>query len=111
MPPTYSQIFKYSFERKPPLNSFHCTASLSRKASSRFVQLTRAANASIGAGCFALVALAMMELEEVRHPDIPLSERRPFIAAFPLNPKRSSATVARQTLACLHSATASCYRF
>lgn len=29
----------------------------------------------------------MMELEEVRHPDIPLSERRPFIASFPLNPR------------------------
>lgn len=87
MPPTYSQIFNYSPERKPLLNSFQCTASLSRKASSRFVQLTRAANASIGAGCFALVALTMMELEEVRHPDIPLSERRPFIASFPLNPR------------------------
>lgn len=87
MPPTYSRIFNYSPERKPLLNSFQCTASLSRKASSRFVQLTRAANASIGAGCFALVALTMMELEEVRHPDIPLSERRPFIASFPLNPR------------------------
>ena len=90
MPPTYSQIFNYSSERKPPLSLFQCTTSLSRKALSRFVQLTRAANAGIDAGCFALVALTMMELEEVRQPDIPLTERRPFIASFPLNPRAFS---------------------
>lgn len=29
----------------------------------------------------------MMEIEEARHPNIPPSERRPFIASFPLNPR------------------------
>ncbi|KAF2498375.1 hypothetical protein BU16DRAFT_456396 [Lophium mytilinum] len=87
LPKVFDKVFDYSPERIPPLNSFQCLANLSPGASKRFIQLVRETKASIGAGCFALVALAMMEIEESRNPDIPLTERRPFVASFPLSPR------------------------
>lgn len=87
MPPKYPAILDYSPHRKPPLNTFIASVTLTRSASQRLQRLARAANTSIGAGCFALVGLAMMELEEARHPPAPLAERQPFVASFPLNPR------------------------
>ncbi|KAF2787173.1 hypothetical protein K505DRAFT_329849 [Melanomma pulvis-pyrius CBS 109.77] len=86
-PPTFAKLFDYSEERKPPMNSGHCVAALSKTASNRLIELSRSIKVSMGAGCFALAGLAMMEIEEKRYPDIPDSERRPFAASFPLNPR------------------------
>jgi hypothetical protein len=85
MSPTYSEILSYS--KVPPLNSFNQEATLSPAAMNNLRYLCRAANASIGSGCFALVALVMMMLEERLHPSIPLSQRRPFVGSFPVNPR------------------------
>jgi hypothetical protein len=83
--PTYRPLLDYS--KTPPLNSMPCFAKASLKGTKRLHRLCREANASIGAGCFALAALLMMEFYEKREPHIPLSERRPFISGFPLNPR------------------------
>ncbi|ORY14587.1 hypothetical protein BCR34DRAFT_560271 [Clohesyomyces aquaticus] len=87
LPPTFSKLFDYSAERRPPNNSFHCTASLSPSASHRLISTCRSINVSVGAGAFALAGLSMMELERQHHPNIPDAERRPFAASFPLNPR------------------------
>ncbi|KAF2707543.1 hypothetical protein K504DRAFT_492220 [Pleomassaria siparia CBS 279.74] len=86
-PPIYSKLFDYSESKKPPMNSSHVEAALSKTASDRLIALSRSAKVSVGAACFALAGLAMMEIEEARHPNIPDSERRPFAASFPLNPR------------------------
>ena len=85
MPPTYSKVLSYS--KVPPLNSFTQEASLSPRATNSLRLLCRAAGASIGSGCFALVGLVMMILEERLHPSIALSQRRPFVGSFPVNPR------------------------
>ncbi|KAI0154387.1 hypothetical protein GGR57DRAFT_492138 [Xylariaceae sp. FL1272] len=84
-PPKYSNILDYS--HTPPLNTFFATAELSQAASQRLFRLCREAGASIGAGGFVLVAMAMMALHERRYPDEPVEARRPFIGSFPLNPR------------------------
>jgi hypothetical protein len=86
-PPTFDRIFDYSAERRPPMNTGHVSASLSQTATARLVSLCRASHISIGAGCFALAGLAMMELHEARYPDIPTSQREAMTASFPLNPR------------------------
>jgi hypothetical protein len=60
---------------------------MSPAASKRLATLCKGAGTSVGAGVFALVGLVMMEIEEQIHPNIPLEQRRPFIASFPLNPR------------------------
>ena len=85
MSPKYSKILSYS--KVPPLNSFNQEASLSPVATNNLRVLCRAAGASIGSGCFALVALVMMMLEERLHPSTQLSQRRPFVGSFPVNPR------------------------
>jgi hypothetical protein len=85
MPPTYSKVLSY--RKVPPLNSFNQEASLSPMATNNLRALCRAAGASIGSGCLALVALVMMILEERLHPLVPLSNRRPFVGSFPVNPR------------------------
>ncbi|KAF2750663.1 hypothetical protein M011DRAFT_464482 [Sporormia fimetaria CBS 119925] len=87
LPPTYASVFDYTPSTRPPLNSGHITVALSPRASARLISLCRTANISIGAGCFALSGLAMMELYERRYPDIPASRRPAFCASFPLNPR------------------------
>ncbi|KAJ9669354.1 hypothetical protein H2201_000706 [Coniosporium apollinis] len=87
MPPNYPAILNYSPNRKPPLNTFFVGLTLPQTASHRLQQLVKDANASVGAGCFALVGLAMMELYEKQHPSVPLADRKPFVASFPLNPR------------------------
>ncbi|KAF2118499.1 hypothetical protein BDV96DRAFT_387720 [Lophiotrema nucula] len=84
LPPTFDKLLDYSKARQPPMNSFHVTASLSKTASTRIIQLCRSINVSVGAGLYALAGIAMMDIEEQRHPE---AERRHFIASFPLNPR------------------------
>ncbi|PVH98131.1 hypothetical protein DM02DRAFT_596449 [Periconia macrospinosa] len=93
LPQKYPQLFDYSPSAAPPMSSHHISAQLSAEASARLVRLCRSIGVSIGAGCFALVGLAMMELhqenqllelqEEEKKKFLPL----PFTASFPLNPR------------------------
>lgn len=85
--PKFDKLFDYSPAAAPPMSSSHITASLSAAASTRLITLCRAANVSIGAGCFALAGLSMMEIHESRYPDIPDAQRPAFTASFPLNPR------------------------
>jgi hypothetical protein len=85
--PKYPKLLDYTPSHQPPLQTGSMTFILSSSSSKRLISLCRAVNASVGAGCFALVALVMMHLEAQLHPHIPLSERKPFIASFPLNPR------------------------
>ena len=84
---TYFKLFDYSREKSPPNNAFIKYFRLSLQASQRLQKLARSTGASIGAGCFALVGLAMMALEEKKNPGVSLNKRAPFIASFPLNPR------------------------
>ncbi|KAF2404005.1 hypothetical protein EJ06DRAFT_489062 [Trichodelitschia bisporula] len=77
----------YTPEHAPPLRSCHDSIIIPVHFAIYLKFLCRTAGTSIGAGCFALVALVMMELEEAKHPDTPASERAPFVASFPLNPR------------------------
>lgn len=82
---TYSTLLDYS--RSPPLNTFTTSVRIPLAATRRLHRLCREAGASIGAGCFVLVAMVMMSLYESRYPSVPLHERLPFIGSFPLNPR------------------------
>lgn len=85
--PKFPKLFDYSPANKPPMNSFHCTATLSKDASTRLIALCKSIKVSVGAGCFALAGISMMEMYESRYPDTPTSLRLPFAASFPLNPR------------------------
>jgi len=87
-PPTYSKVFDYSAERKPMVNTYTYSFPLSAAGSKLVFNLSRSAGTSIGAGGFALVAMAMMELDETRRSSVPLVERQPFSTSFPLNPRQ-----------------------
>ena len=83
--PVYAPVLDYN--TPPLLNTFPCPAKASLKATQRLHRLCKEAHASVGAGIFALAALLMMEFYERREPNVRLSERRPFISGFPLNPR------------------------
>lgn len=85
LPPTYASVLEYS--RIPPLNTIPVFAKGSLVATTRLNRICRSASVSVGAGCFALAALLMMEFYEHREPNIPPSARKPFITGFPLNPR------------------------
>jgi hypothetical protein len=85
MRPIFSKVLNYSVV--PPLNSFVQSFQLSVAATKTLHRLCREANTSIGAGGFALVAMALMDIYEDRFPNIPLNERKAFVASFPLNPR------------------------
>ncbi|KAM0705751.1 hypothetical protein Q7P35_007111 [Cladosporium inversicolor] len=85
LPPTFASVLDYS--RLPPLNTIPVFAKASLLATARLTQICRSTSVSVGAGCFALSALLMMEFHERREPNTPLSARKPFIAGFPLNPR------------------------
>ncbi|KAL1635582.1 hypothetical protein SLS56_001634 [Neofusicoccum ribis] len=87
MPPKYPEVLDYSEDRKPPMNSFNVKAELSKEATARLTRLAKSVGASVGAACFALVGMAMMEIEEARDPFTLLSERRPYVGSFPINPR------------------------
>lgn len=85
MPSRYDAILDYG--KTPPLNTFTSFTRVSKPATQRLHRLCREAGTSVGAGCFVMVAIVMMSLHELRHPDIPLSSRKPFIGFFPINPR------------------------
>lgn len=85
--PKYSPPLDYSPDKLPPMNSGSSQPTMSVAASARLASVCRSAGTSVGAGVFALVAVVMMELHERQHPNIPLAERQPFVASFPLNPR------------------------
>jgi hypothetical protein len=85
LPPTYASVLDYS--RVPPLNTVPVSAKASLVATTRLNRICRSASVSVGAGCFALAALLMMEFYERQEPDVSLSARKPFITGFPLNPR------------------------
>ena len=86
--PKFNRLFDYSREHQPPMSCSFITAALSPSASKRVIELCHAsANVSIGAGCFALAGLCMMEIHESRYPDMSGAERPAFVASFPLNPR------------------------
>ncbi|KAK7520137.1 uncharacterized protein IWZ02DRAFT_376754 [Phyllosticta citriasiana] len=85
--PKYPDVFEYSEERKPPINGYRIGAVLSQTVTDRLERLARAVGASVGAACFALVGLVMMELEEAKNPHVPLEQRLPFVGSFPINPR------------------------
>lgn len=76
----YDRILDYG--RVPPLTSGIETVTLSQAATRQLQRLCQEVGVSIGSGCFSLVAIVMMRLEEIFHPD---NERRPFVASFPIN--------------------------
>ncbi len=85
--PKFDKLFDYNKEHQPPLSCSYIVAELSPAASKRLIDLCRSVNVSIGAGCFALAGLSMMEVHESRYPDISEAERAAFAASFPLNPR------------------------
>lgn len=85
LPPSYAAVLDYT--RTPSVNAFPLFARTSLAGTARLHRLCHEAKASVGAGCFALAALLMMEMYERQFPDIPFAERRPFISGFPLNPR------------------------
>ncbi|KAF1999457.1 hypothetical protein P154DRAFT_467585, partial [Amniculicola lignicola CBS 123094] len=87
LPPIFPRVFDYTEAKRPPNNGFQCLARLSKTASTKVMHLCRSNGISIGAGGFALAGLSMMDLEEQRHPNIPDSDRPPFVTSFPLNPR------------------------
>lgn len=85
LPHTYSSVLDYT--RLPVLNTIPVFAKASLPATTRLNRICRSARVSVGAGCFAVAALLMMEFYERQDPSIPLSARKPFITGFPLNPR------------------------
>jgi len=86
LPPTFSPVLDYT--RPPPLTTLPVFAKAPPAATARLTHLCRSAHVSVGAGCFALAALLMMEFHERTTPSsTPLSARKPFITGFPLNPR------------------------
>ncbi|QDS73005.1 hypothetical protein FKW77_009046 [Venturia effusa] len=83
----YADTLDYDPSQKPPLNTGHSIPVLTPSASQSLQNLCREAKTSIGAGIFALVALVMSEIEEKTNPNISETERKPFVASFPLNPR------------------------
>ncbi|KAK5117694.1 hypothetical protein LTR62_005117 [Meristemomyces frigidus] len=84
--PTYEKA-GLDYTAIPPFNTVLCTLAFPAHQTRTLHRLCREAGASIGAGCFALVALTMMEMQEQLEPDIALADRKPFISGFPLNPR------------------------
>ena len=84
-PQSYPRLLDYG--KVPPLNSYTVQAHISKEASSKLIRLCKEAKTSVGAGCFVLVAMVMMSMQESRFPDEPLASRHPFIGSFPINPR------------------------
>lgn len=81
----FERVLDYS--EPPALNAGTITAHIGREGTRRLHSLCRQAGCSVGAGCFVLVAIVMMELYERRFPDVPLQERLAFMGSFPINPR------------------------
>lgn len=87
LPEKFAGLFSYQGPGLPPMRCGTVAVSLSLGSSQRLMALCRKAHVSIGAGCFALAGLAMMEIHESRYPEIPDELRPAFAASFPLNPR------------------------
>lgn len=85
LPQTYPKLFSYSPASLPPNSTGHINATLSPAASARMQTLCRSASLSIGAGCFALAGLAMMDIHSTLSPSS--SPSPAMTASFPLNPR------------------------
>lgn len=87
--PKYAKVFEYGGEGVPALTTGHVGAVLSPKASERLLALCRENRLSVGAGCFALAGLAMMDLYGARYGVASCSETHmpAMTASFPLNPR------------------------
>lgn len=84
-PRKYDQVLDY--EQIPPLNAGRVWADLYGRSVQNMRRLCKEAGISIGSGCFTLVAIVMMQLEEQRNPNIALTDRLPFVGSFPVNPR------------------------
>ncbi|KAL5121335.1 hypothetical protein ACEQ8H_000803 [Pleosporales sp. CAS-2024a] len=88
LPPRYASVFDYTPSVLPPMSTAHIAATLSLAASARLMALCRSIHVSIGAGCFALVALSMMTMHAERDPHGTTAPFPPAMgASFPLNPR------------------------
>ena len=84
---TYNKLFSYEGPDMPPMNTGHMSATLSPCASARLIALCKDARLSIGAGCFALAGLAMMDIHASRYPHLAPADVPAMTASFPLNPR------------------------
>lgn len=84
-PTVFGQVLDYT--KPPTLNAGTVQAHVDRQGTQRLHRVCRQVGCSIGAGCFVLVAIVMMELYEKRFPNLPEEQRRPFLGSFPLNPR------------------------
>ncbi|KAF1992070.1 hypothetical protein K402DRAFT_443483 [Aulographum hederae CBS 113979] len=82
----YSDVFDWSVT--PPTTTGHTRLFLSPAATKRVTQLSKAAGATLGAGSFTVVGLAMMSLyaKSLSTPP-PFGLHPPFIASFPWSPR------------------------
>lgn len=86
-PRRFGQVLDYT--KPPTLNAGTVQAHIGPDGTRRLHRVCRQVGCSIGAGCFVLVAIVMMELHEKRFPHLAggKTQRRPFIGSFPLNPR------------------------
>ncbi|CAD6576159.1 MAG: hypothetical protein CYPHOPRED_005927 [Cyphobasidiales sp. Tagirdzhanova-0007] len=85
LPSTYPDLLNYA--KVPILNTYTVEARVPKLATQQLHRLCREAGASVGAGCFVLVAMVMMLLHEQNYSSEVDSARPPFIGGFPLNPR------------------------
>lgn len=85
VPPLWTDALNY--DRAPINASAPVGTNMSAAATARLVATCKSAGVSIGAGCFALAAIIMMEFYERQEPHISPEARKPFITGFPLNPR------------------------
>lgn len=79
----FDKVLDYSVV--PPLNTFKADVTLSASATRRLQRMCKDVKASIGAGSFAYVGIAMMELAEERFGLGHASMHAPCVLGFPLN--------------------------
>lgn len=85
--PTFTKLFNYDAATQPPNSCGYISTALSPSASARLIELCRTSRLSVGAGCFALAGLSLMEMHEALYPDVSDAARPAFTASFPLNPR------------------------
>lgn len=85
VPSRYKEILNYS--ETPPITSGIIVGDLPLKSVQNMRRLCKEAGISVGSGLFTLVAMVMMQFEERLSPNVPLSERLPFVGTFPINPR------------------------
>ena len=84
-PSKYDKVINYN--TVPPLNAGNISVDVEGRAMQNIRFLCKQAGISVGSGCFVLVAMTLMALEERRNPDVALEDRLPFVGSFPVNPR------------------------